>query len=154
MSSTNFPAILAQFGKSIGLEDLAMDEGAMALLSIDDLQVILSWQEEEDLLRVHAGIGAVDPQGDTLRLYSELLSANSLCCGTGGLLLGLDPVFDRIMLSGTLPGRDMSPVLLHRFIELFMDVAEQWQEKIKALQAADASGDESGGRPDATAIRI
>ncbi|MDL2279127.1 type III secretion system chaperone [Desulfovibrio sp. OttesenSCG-928-G11] len=154
MSSTNFSAILAQFGDSIGIEGLAPDESGMTALFIDDLQIILNWQEDDDLLTVRALIGDIAPQSDVLRLYSELLSANSLCCGTGGLLLGIEPVFDQIVLSGRLPGRDMSPVLLHRFIEFFLDMAEQWQEKIKALQADDAVIDESGTRPGAEGIRI
>jgi hypothetical protein len=68
--------------------------------------------------------------------------------GTGGLLLGVQPAFCAIILSGQLPTRNLEPVALERFIEFFTEVAEEWSARLGREQTTPETGAETFDVPE------
>lgn len=134
MSPVDFAIVLRHFGESAGLPDLVLDEDGACALVFDDLLLHLVWDEEEQLLFVRAAVGQLSEIADNRALYEELLGADCLGSGTGGLSLGLDPFFPLMVLSGRLAGREITAARFHDYVESFVNMAGIWSERIKAVQ--------------------
>ncbi|MCL2029299.1 MAG: type III secretion system chaperone [Deltaproteobacteria bacterium] len=143
-----FTPILEAFGASIGVEGLALDEHQSCTLAIDEVMLTMQWIEDSEVLLVYAPVGMIDNKVGDNRQLLQLLEANCLGQGTGGLTLGVQPEFGAIILSGQLPTQNLNPVGLERFMEFFTSMAEEWSRRLaetRPEEAPDTSGIPAGG---------
>ena len=152
MEHDDFSPVLQAFGSSLGIEGLALDEYHSCTLGIDEMMLTMQWKSEAQTVLVYAPVGMIDKDAIDKNLLVQLLEANCLGMGTGGLTLGLQPGQGAIVLSGQLSTHNLEPVVLERFIEFFAGMADEWRER---LAQAQNSGEMAPGEPDMPAgIRI
>ena len=138
MTQDSFTPVLQAFGASIGVEGLALDDHQSCVLSIDDVMLTMQWMQDSETLLVYSPVGMIDKNAVTADLLLQLLEANCLGMGTGGLTLGAQPDFGAVVLSGRLPTHNLSPVVLERFIEFFASVADEWSKRLAETQPEQA----------------
>jgi hypothetical protein len=142
MAPDSFPSVLKVFGSSLGIDGLALDEYGTCSLAIDEVLLSLRWASDSQTLLVYAPVGMIDLNTVDKNQLVELLEANCLGQGTGGLTLGLEPGFGAIVLSGQLSTHNLEPFVLERFIEFFCGLAEDWSRRL-----AQAPNGAPSGRP-------
>jgi hypothetical protein len=147
MTQDFFAPILRAFGASIGVEGLALDEYQSCTLAIDDVMLTMQGANDAETLLVYAPVGMIDNNALDSGLLLQLLEANCLGKGTGGLILGLQPGFGAIILSGQLSTRNLSPVELERFIEFFVSTAEEWGKRLAETQSGPEQAPDISGMP-------
>lgn len=140
------PALKA-FGLSIGIEGLTLDEDQSCTLIVDDLMFTLQWKSESQALLVYAPVGQIDMANPNTAQLLEILEANCLGMGTGGLALGLQPSFGAVVLSGQLPTRNLEPVVLEHYITFFVEMALEWTGRLKQAQNDGQNPAEASGMP-------
>ena len=148
MTQEYFTPIFQAFGASIGVEGLALDEQQSCILAIDDVLITMQWKQDSEVLLVYAPVGTIDNNVGDNRQLLQLLEANCLGMGTGGLTLGVQPEFGAIVLSGQFFTQNLNPVALERFIEFFASMADEWSKRLAETQpeqAPDPPGIPAGG---------
>src|SRR5580765_2819858 len=139
-----FGRILAQFGRTIGLDNLALDDEGYAALAIDD-KLIVNLERDPNGERVLLYCAVGEPAGSPLEAYAMLLEANYLGRGTGGATLGLASDSDMIVLSLFVPLASLDLHGFTRTVEMFITVAEQWSARMAHLGTAQHRVDEKPG---------
>ena len=139
-----FGQILAQFGRTIGLDDLALDDEGYAALAIDN-KLIVNLERDPNGERVLLYCAVGEPAGTPLEAYAMLLEANYLNRGTGGATLGLAPGSDMIVLSLFVPLASLDLPRFTRTIETFLTAAEQWSARMPHLGSGDPRTEEKSG---------
>jgi hypothetical protein len=152
MTQDNFSPVLQAFGTSLGIEGLALDEYGSCTLSIDEVMLTMQWKSESQTLLVYAPVGMIDKNDLGKALLVELLEANCLGMGTGGLALGLHPALGAIVLSGQLPTHNLEPVALGRFIEFFVNMADEWRVRLAETPGSRETAPDTAAEP--VGIRI
>ena len=147
MAQDYFAPILQAFGSSIGLEGLALDEHQSCTLAMGDVLLTMQWMPDADSLLVYAPVGMITYGALDENLLVQLLEANCLGRGTGGLSLGLQPGFGAVILSGSLFANRLAPVVLERFIEFFTGTAEEWIRRLAEAQGGREKIPDAPGMP-------
>jgi hypothetical protein len=151
----NFSQILAAFGHTIGLEDLAVDADGYAALAIDDRLIVnLERVPNGERVLLYSAVGK--PAGDLLESYAMLLEANFLGRGTFGATLGLSPDSDMIVLSQFVPLAALDLSGFTSALEVFVNAAEQWTARMAHLgvPAMDDTSVQAGQGSQADMLRV
>ena len=128
MTNDDFSPVLQAFGSSLGIEGLALDEYQSCTLTINEVMLTLQWKRDSQTVLVYSPVGLIDK--NALDMLVQLLEANCLGLGTGGLALGLQPGLGAVILSGQLSTHNLGPVVLERFIEFFAAMADEWLSRL------------------------
>jgi hypothetical protein len=147
MTQDNFSPVLAAFGASLGLEGLALDEYQSCTLAIDEVMLTMQWKGDSQILLVYAPVGLIDQDAPDPGLLWQLLEANCLGRGTGGLVLGLEPGLGAVILSGQLPTHNLEPVVLERYIESFANMADEWRGRLAEASAGRETAPGNSAEP-------
>lgn len=124
--------ILQAFGRAVGLDDLAFDDGGHCALAIDDKTVInIEHDAPHDRLLLYSLIGT--PEGDLSAAYGEVLRANYLGIETRGPTFGLRPEDGALVLSQFLPLAALDLPTFEAALQNFVGVAEDWTGRLPAL---------------------
>ena len=132
----NVNALLAGLGRTVGLEDLQLDEDDTCVIGVaGDSPIDLFYSEGEDAASITLAtvIGEV-AEGDRTALLTESLRANLYWRGTEGATLSLGPE-DHLLLHRELPveaGLDL--VKLRSVLDSMIEVARAWQIYLDAHQ--------------------
>jgi hypothetical protein len=127
-------ALIGEFGRSIGLPDLELDEDNYCALLIDEGLVInMEFDEESRQLLLYSLLGQA--AGDTRSVYERLLQANYVGRECGGATFGLRPD-NSVVLSQSLavPGLDLKDFTAR--LERFVNEVEAWTKQLSQLGAA------------------
>ena len=132
------PGVLAEFGRQIGLDDLAFDDQGTAVLEFDGRPVTLLAEEEADRLLLYAFPGLV--AGDPAQVFGRLLDANFLAGEEGGAVLSLVPGSDVVALHRALPAAGLDLPSLTTGLERMLADCDRWAGQ---LQGTPSSGNGS-----------
>lgn len=126
-------SLLAAFGKSIGIDGLAFDDGGGCSLGFDSLAVQLTHLMEAGQLLACAPLAHL-PDTGAEPLLRVLLSANVAFRGTQGATLGADPDTGLVTLSYALSLADCDEVRFTQVLKNFVQIADEWQHRIESAQ--------------------
>lgn len=134
MSKENVQVLLKQFGNTIGLADLALDEEGFCSLTFDD-QIVLNLQYDQrtENIVIFAELGKIKDEG-ALKVYARLLEANIFWKETGGGTLCVEPKTMTAILEYQEAVAHMNDVRFQRLIEGFINTAEYWISHLDELQ--------------------
>ena len=140
--------LLEEFGRSIGIPDLAFDDEESCALSFDDLVVVLSWRRGERKLCAYSEVGNLTEPSPGILL--ELLEANALHRFTGAGAIGVCPEEAGegyiVVYSVLLDADALDLARLDRALASLVDMAESWQRRVAGYAAgAPASKGDPGG---------
>ncbi len=121
--------LIHDFGKNIGIPDLALDEHHYCCLQFDGVVVNLEYEPDKDELFLYTHLGRI-PQDPSLALYERLLEANFFFRQTGGGVLGIDKATGIIALAWRLPASPLTLPALEKLMETFVNTAEYWTEQV------------------------
>lgn len=135
--ATDLDRLMADFGQSLGIPELALDESGGAALQIDDVVLNLEADDDGRTLVVFADVGAPPRRGEASdEFYETLLKANFLHLGMGGATLGMDREAGFIALVDRVPVTGTGSAEFAERIERLVNLAEAWTERIAELSAA------------------
>ena len=126
--------LIAEFGASIGIPELTLDEENRCNLMFDEVAVSFELSPDEDAVYIYAYLGDVVRTGNGA-LFTALLGANYLFKGTRGATIGVDEASGRVVM---IRSEDLSALRLSRFsslVEEFINLAELWQKKLAEFPA-------------------
>jgi hypothetical protein len=122
--------VLAEFGRQIGLDELAFDDQGIAVLEFDGRPVTLLAEEEADRLLLYAFPGLV--AGDPVQVFGRLLDANFLAGEEGGAVLSLVPGSDVVALHRALPAAELDLPSLTAGLERMLADCDRWAGQLQA----------------------
>lgn len=131
MSAQLLKYLLQDFGNSIGIADLQVDEDARCNLMFDDIAVSFELSKNERSVYIYSYL-ADAPDTDAGYFYAGLLDANYLFKGTDGATLGVEADSRRIVL---IREEKLAPLQLAEFeaiLEEFVNLAETWKQTLAA----------------------
>lgn len=129
--------ILAEFGRGIGLDSLALDANGYCCLGFDEVVVNIEWVPRSEQLMLYCHLGFVPAQADAA-WYRELLEANHFFRGTGGATLGVDPATQSIAMVQPLALAILTPARLETELQGFVNGAEAWVQRLRLPTASAA----------------
>jgi hypothetical protein len=141
--------LIGAFGRSKGAEGLALDEGGMVWLTID---------EASEVCLIHlphlAGLVAAAPMPaevlDAPAALRGLLQANMSWPQTQGGCFGIVPPADEPMLCQLIPLAALDPDLLDQRLAGFVELAQDWYDQIDLyLDQLDEDAGAPMGEPEA-----
>ena len=146
MSLAAMQSMLAEFGASIGIPDLAPDDEHRCDLMFDDVAVSFELGVDDESVYIYALLGSV-PQGDAEGVYAELLHANHVFGGTGGATLCVDPRTQGIVLLRAERLESLRPARFETLLEDFVNVAEGWMRRLESGEAGAAAARDGPDEP-------
>jgi hypothetical protein len=139
-----FSALLADFGKKIGIADLAPDEAGYCCLAFDEVVVNLEFNEASDQLFLSSHVGDLPDDGREA-LYEQLLEANYFFRGTNGAVLSVDTPSKQVVLLHQTPTVTLDGGSFETLIENFVNVAERWVGQLSG--SAPEAGQDGTSEP-------
>lgn len=134
MSKENVQLLLKQFGNTIALPDLALDEEGFCSLTFDDKIVLnIQYDHRTENIVIFTEIGKIKDE-QSLKVYARLLEANMFWKDTGGGTLCVEPKTKTTMLEYQEAVAQMDEVRFQRVIEGFINTAEYWISYLNELQ--------------------
>lgn len=129
-------SVISQFGGTIGMPSLRLDEQGFCSLRFDDrIAVSLQYDGHREQLLVYSNLGPAEPD-ERGYIYETLLKANlfwrSSCDATFSLTDDTPPL---VVLALACPLATLSPQGFGAIVERFVNSAEDW---LDALRAPDA----------------
>ena len=136
--------LLQEFGRSMGIPDLVLDEQDGCALMFDETGLMLSYRREANRLCVYTDIGLL--KRATPALLLKLLSANALHQAVGDGVIGVSPDEGRkalvIVYSQLLDVAVLTLPRLDESLRGFVETAEAWQTQLaEYVQGLDAEGE-------------
>jgi hypothetical protein len=143
----NAQQVIGEFGRSIGIDDLALDEEGYCCLAIDrDLIVNIELDADGGRLVLYSMVGQPGP--DRAAALEMLMQANYLGQGTGGAILGAQPETGAIVLSCALPADRLDLPAFNGALERFVNTAEDWMRRLAGPAPAAAAEAAPAAAPD------
>jgi hypothetical protein len=153
---SNIQEIIAEFGRSIGLDGLALDEGNCCTLQFDAQVVTIEYLPDSDELYFYTRVGIVPAHEATrLRLFTFLLEADCFFRRTSGGVLGVDMEREAVVYTNKVGvGGWLNANLLGEYMQAFVNLAEEFARQLRDI---DAQAPEAGGaapEPSGMALRV
>ena len=147
MSVDALSNLIADFGASIGLPELCLDEDGRVNLEFDDIPISIESSSRDDAVSIYSLIDRLPPGVRHERLYAKLLNANYLHRETDGGALGVDADTGNIVLVREHNLAAMRPGDFEANVERFINLAERWRRVVyDAYQDAGSSPADSGSQ--------
>lgn len=123
--------LLLDLGQVIELPDLSLDEHGCARLMFDGkLPMQLEHDEAAQALMLYFVLETIPPEGREA-VFQQLLKGNLFGATTAGSTLAIDDLNNDIVLWQRVMLETATGEKLARIIEQMLDVAEQWQVRLK-----------------------
>ena len=135
--------LITEFGKIIGIEELAMDDDNACTLGFDDLQISFQYAEDLDTMIVFSNLGRVTGE-DKSELFQDMLTANFYQEMMGGTVLCYNKESTSAVL--ILHKKHFSGMNIAGFEEMlknFTDLAESWTKRVRVSR--DGGNDSPSG---------
>ena len=139
--SEAFRSLLSCLAINLKLPEIPEQDG-MALLVIDDFEVVLRLLPSEQVL-VYTVVAPLPAEGRAT-LMASLLEANTLFLATHGFTLSAREDTG-VMLQGVLPIASLHSGNIAQWVENFVNVAEHWQARCLSSEAAAPARDHITG---------
>ena len=122
-------AVLQAFGRQIGIDGLAFEDGHCAL-AIDRTMINIEHDAPRERLLLYSLIGM--PGGDLAAAYGAILRASYLGVETKGPTFGLRPEDGALVLSQFLPVASLDAPTFEAALQNF-SVTEDWTSRLPGL---------------------
>ena len=150
VSSSNLNALLSEFYKSVGFPVFVEHEDGYYCFTVDDsLLLELKFNPDSCILDFFLQLGFIHPDYKD-EVIVEILDANVLWRGTGGVTLGQDSATGMVTLSFQENIEYMSYQRFAQILETVVSSAEYWADRIAGRSAAHTgfNSPEGGTAPD------
>lgn len=150
MSSTKFNALLADFYAQVEFPKFVANDDDYYCYAIDGSLVLeLKYNPDNDFLDFFIQLGFIHPDHKD-EVITDILDANVLWRGTGGVTLGQDSATGMVTLSYQESVDTMSYRRFEQVIETVVSSAEYWADRIagKNQAGAELNSPESVAVPD------
>ena len=142
MSLNVLSGLLSDFGASIGIADLSLDDEGRVNLMFDDIPLSIELDEGDESVSIYSLIDRLPPTFDCSPLYAMLLNANYIHQGTDGATLGVDEKTRNVVLIRREKLMQMRAAEFEADIERFINLAEHWKRLV--YQAYNEGGAPAG----------
>lgn len=131
MSSTVMNNLLREFGASIGIPDLQIDEEYRCNMMFDEVPISFELGDGDESMYIYSLLGHV-PDDGLERLYAELLHANYVFADNGGSTLSVDSQSGNVVLLREERLELLRLSRLESVVEQFVNVAEGWMSRLRS----------------------
>lgn len=139
MSTVADPKILfSEFGRKLGIPDLALDENNAIRLSFDDIVIDAQYNPEKKHLVLLSILGDF-PATNNAEIYANLLEVNLAGLLVGSGAVGLDRQESRLIYVDHLSFEGLSQESFEEFFRKSVNVAEAWRNLIASPEFNSAS---------------
>ena len=156
MSADIMKHLLQDFGKTIGIAELQLDNEARCNLLFDDIGVSFELAPKEESVYLYAMLG-VAPSTGLEPIYTQLLDANYIFKGTQGATIGVEASSNSIVLIREERLENMQLSRFEATVKAFVDLAESWREKLNELTVEAPAGDDGSSwnmAPDSFSLKV
>lgn len=158
MSSTVMNNLVREFGASIGIPDLQIDEEYRCNMMFDEVPVSFELGDGDESMYIYSLLGHV-PDDGLEQLYAELLHANYVFADNGGSTLSVDSQSGNVVLLREERLELLRLSRLESVVEQFVNVAEGWMSRLRGGGTNEADAPPSGGavserRPPGGVMRV
>ena len=157
MSSNVMNNLLREFGDSIGIPGMQIDEEFRCNMMFDEVPVSFELGDGDETMYVYSLIGHV-PEDGLEQFYARLLHANYVFRDNGGSTLSVDSESGNVVLIREERLESLRLARLESVVEQFVNVAESWMGRLAGGEADEegASRDESVSerRPPGGVMRV
>ena len=129
MSSTVMNNLLHEFGASIGVPDLQLDEEYRCNMMFDDVPVSFELGDGDESMYIYSLLGHV-PDDGLEQFYAELLHANYVFADNAGSTLSVDSQSGNVVLFRQERLELLRLSKLESVVEQFVNVAEGWMKRL------------------------
>ena len=130
MSSTVMNNLVREFGASIGIPDLQIDEEYRCNMMFDEVPVSFELGDGDESMYIYSLLGHV-PDDGLEQLYAELLHANYDFADNGGSTLSVDSQSGNVVLLREERLELLRLSRLESVVEQFVNVAEGWMSRLR-----------------------
>ncbi len=141
MSKNMIKNLLQEFGKTIDIAELQLDNEHRCNLLFDDIGVSFELAPDEESIYLYSMLG-VAPSTDLESMYALLLDANYIFRGTKGATIGIEASSKSIVLIREERLENMQLAHFESIVKVFVDLAESWRERLNDL-STETSTDQS-----------
>ncbi|WP_064576880.1 type III secretion system chaperone [Cupriavidus gilardii] len=136
-----FDRLLAEFGESIGIPEMAFDEDGLCHIRVDEEYPITFRRDDDNHNLVLVGLIAEElPQRLGRELVGEMLATGVEPLRDHGAALGLEPQSGTLILHQTMPLAKIDRTVLETMLGNFILMQKDWSARIAG---ADADGAEA-----------
>jgi hypothetical protein len=128
-------ALLSDFGRKLGIPDVAFDATGACRLGFDDIILDIEWQQVTGELVVRSVIGELPDYQDS-EFLARLLEVNLGGALSGAGSVGIDRNARQIVYTDHTPLRGMTEESFERFIQVVVDLVEAWRKIIASRDFA------------------
>ena len=131
MSSSVMNNLIREFGASIGIPDLQLDEEYRCNMMFDEVPVSFELGDGDESMYIYSLLGHV-PDDGLERFYAELLHANYVFADSGGSTLSVDSQSGNVVLLREERLELLRLSRLESVVEQFVNVAEDWMSRLRS----------------------
>ena len=141
MSSTNLNALLSEFYKAVGFPDFVEQEDHYYCFTVNDTLLLeLKFHPDNNVLDFFLQLGFIHPDRED-EIIAEILDANVLWRGTGGVTLGQDSATGMVTLSYQENIEYMSYQRFAQILETVVSSAEYWAARVAGKNQVSTDSD-------------
>ncbi len=143
-----FDRLLAEFGESIGIPEMAFDEDGLCHIRVDEEYPITFRRDDDNHNLVLVGLIAEElPERLDRETVREMLATGVEPLRDHGAALGLEPQSGTLILHQTMPLAKIDRTVLETLLGNFILMQKDWSARIAGVGADGAVADQAGTRP-------
>ncbi|MCT9070513.1 type III secretion system chaperone [Cupriavidus gilardii] len=140
-----FDRLLAEFGESIGIPEMAFDEDGLCHIRVDEEYPITFRRDDDNHNLVLVGLIAEElPQRLGRELVGEMLATGVEPLRDHGAALGLEPQSGTLILHQTMPLAKIDRTVLETLLGNFILMQKDWSARIAGADAEGPDADPAG----------
>ncbi len=142
-----FDRLLAEFGESIGIPEMAFDEDGLCHIRVDDEYPITFRRDDDNHNLVLVGLIAEElPERLDRETVRDMLATGVEPLRDHGAALGLEPQSGTLILHQTIPLAKIDRTALETLLGNFILMQKDWSARIAGAGAQGAEPDQPGTR--------
>lgn len=142
-----FDRLLAEFGESIGIPEMAFDEDGLCHIRVDEEYPITFRRDDDNHNLVLVGLIAEElPERLDREMVREMLATGVEPLRDHGAALGLEPQSGTLILHQTMPLAKIDRTVLETLLGNFILMQKDWSARIAGAGAEGEAVDQAGTR--------
>lgn len=130
---SDFASYISQYGQSVGLPELKLNEAGMCSLTFDGkIAVDIIYHKDVDQCVLASVVGTL-PSENQEECFKQLLISNAYGIENKGASIGIEEAENRIILSYVFIPSIVSFDLFKTLLGNFVTLTEKWQEQYESL---------------------
>ncbi|MGI9228469.1 MAG: type III secretion system chaperone [Gammaproteobacteria bacterium] len=136
--------LLEEFGNSISIEGLKLDDEARCNLQFDDVVLSIELGSDEKSAYIYSLLGT-PPENNLEQFYAVLLYANYMFQSTAGATLSVDLNNGGVVMVRELPLDGLRLPEFEQVLEQFVNTTEQWMRSLQDIDIETTTGGDAAG---------